>query len=235
MLAGVYPHALERGTTVSATLYGGGLPQAVATGALDFGQGVTIRGVTAAADGALTVSLEIGANAAVGRRDLFAFGATLEDAIVVHDGADRIEVTPATGMARVGGANFPKGFETFEAIAWDDGPDGEANTEDDLRLGRVSATWRVEEYAAVFGDDDVAYVGEIRQDGVFVPALDGPNPDRPGNRNNIGDLWVVGSHTTPNGRRLTARAHLVVTVPLYMRFEPWREVDPRRTLGTGAP
>jgi quinohemoprotein amine dehydrogenase len=233
VLSGVYPNALQRGATVNATLYGGDLPQAVSTDALDFGQGVTIRGVSVGAEGALTLTLVVDEDATVGQRDLFAFGTSLEGAVVVHDGADRIEVTPATGMARVGGANFPKGFATFEAIAWDDGPDGEASTDDDLRLGRVSATWGVEEYAAVFGDDDLQYVGDIRQDGVFVPAPDGPNPDRPGNRNNVGDVWVVGTHSTPDGRTLSARAHLIVTVPLYMRFEPWREVDPRRTLGTG--
>jgi len=232
VLAGVYPAALRRGSTVSATLYGGGLPQAVATDALDFGQGITVRGVSGGGDGELTLTLEVARDAPIGRRDLYAFGGTIEGAVVVHDGVDRIEITPETGMARVGGANFPKGLETFEAIGWDDGPDGEPNTDDDLRLGRMTASWAVEEYAAVFGDDDIEFVGDIRQDGVFVPSLDGPNPNRPGNRNNVGDLWVVGTHTTADGRTLTARAHLVVTVPLYMRFEPWREVDARRALGS---
>jgi quinohemoprotein amine dehydrogenase len=176
----------------------------------------------------------VAADARVGVRDLFAFGTTLEEAIVIHDGVDRIEVTPRTGMARVGGGNFPKGLQTFEAIGFDDGPDGESDTEDDLPLGRVDAAWSVQEYAAVYGDDDVAFIGEMGPDGTFVPALDGPNPNRPGNRNNIGDVWVLATHRSAAGDVLTARAHLVVTVPLYMRFEPWREVDARRQLGTGS-
>jgi quinohemoprotein amine dehydrogenase len=170
-------------------------------------------------------------DAGVGARDLFAFGSLVEGAVVVHDGVDRIEVSPLTGMARVGGAAFPKGYQAFDAIGWDNGPDGEADTDDDLQLGRVSASWHIEEYAAVYGDDDIDYVGTIDATGVFQPAEDGPNPNRPGNRNNIGDVWVVATHPQADGHPLTARAHLVVTVPLYMRFEPWRPIDDGRPIG----
>jgi quinohemoprotein amine dehydrogenase len=126
-------------------------------------------------------------------------------------------------MSRVGGGNFPKGYQTYEAIAYDDGLDGEADTDDDLVLGRIDVSWSMEEYAAVFGDDDIEYVGSLGQDGVFSPALDGPNPDRVGNRNNVGDVWVIATHTTASGDELKARAHLLVTVPLYLRWEPWQE------------
>jgi quinohemoprotein amine dehydrogenase len=128
-------------------------------------------------------------------------------------------------MARTGGANFPKGYQVFEAIGFDNGPDGDPETEDDLDLGRVSVTWRMEEYAAIYDDDDIDFVGSIGQDGTVVPSEDGPNPDRPGNRNNVGDVWVVATHVAAGAEALTARAHLIVTVPLYMRFEPWRPVD----------
>jgi quinohemoprotein amine dehydrogenase len=57
-----------------------------------------------------------------------------------------------------------------------------------------------------------------------VPALDGPNPERHGNRNNVGDVWVIATHERAGAAALRARAHLLVTVPLYMRWEPWREV-----------
>ena len=130
-------------------------------------------------------------------------------------------------MARIGGGNFPKGYQTFEAIGYDDGPDGEPDSDDDLELGRVDVSWSVEEYAAVLGDDDIDFVGSIGQDGTFDPALDGPNPDRSGDRNNVGDVWVVATHRTDAGEELIARAHLIVTVPLYLRWEPWREADDR--------
>src|SRR5690606_5980584 len=137
---------------------------------------------------------------------------------VIHDGVDRIEVTPQAGIARVGGAIYPTGLQTFEVLGFDDGPDGRSNTDDDLELGRVSATWRLEEYMSSTDDDDVRFVGKMRPDGTFVPALDGPNPDRSGNRNNVGDVWVVGTHVSSTGETLSARAQLVVAVPLYIHF-----------------
>jgi quinohemoprotein amine dehydrogenase len=234
VLSGVYPIAVRKGTTTTVTLYGGNLPTAQSgESGIDLGEGVQIAGVETRSAGTMSLRLAVAADARIGERDLFAFGSTLQRAIVVHDGVDRIAVTPEAGMARVGGANFPKGYQTFEAIGYDDGPDGESNTEDDLELGRVDASWSLDEYAAVFGDDDIDYVGTMGQDGTFTPALDGPNPDRRGSRNNVGDVWVVATHRSDDGTELTARSHLVVTVPLYLRWDPWREVDPRRILGGG--
>jgi quinohemoprotein amine dehydrogenase len=63
--------------------------------------------------------------------------------------------------------------------------------------------------------------------GRFTPNVDGPNTARTGQRNNIGDVWVVAKVTgdAAGGKpapTLRARAHLLVTVPLYMRFDPSR-------------
>ena len=225
IVTGVYPRAVARGVPVEVRVFGGGLT-AGSVADLDFGPGVTVASVNdPSTDGSLRVWLTIADDASIGPRDLFAFGTLLEDALLVHDGVDRIGVTPETGMARVGGGAFPKGYQTYEAIGFSDGADGESETDDDLTLGRVEVSWSVEEYAATFGDDDVAFIGSMGQDGVFIPAVDGPNPDRVGSRNNVGDAWVIATHTTADGSELRARAHLLVTVPLYMRFEPWREVS----------
>jgi quinohemoprotein amine dehydrogenase len=218
-VGGVHPKALVRGSTTTVTVFGANLD--AAGDDLDLGAGVTVQSVESRTSGSMTVRLAVATDAQVGLRDLYAGGAVLEGAVVVHDGVDRIEVTPLTGMARAGGANFPKAFQTFEALGYDDGPDGEPETDDDLPLGRVEATWRLEEYAATYGDDDVQFVGRLLADGTFEPNLDGPNPERSGNRNNVGDVWVVATHTDATGRELSARGHLVVTVPLYMRFNPW--------------
>jgi len=75
--------------------------------------------------------------------------------------------------------------------------------------------WSLEEYPATFGDDDTQWVGTLDQKGLFTPNLDGPNPKRTGNRNNVGDVWVVAELPAS---RLRARAHLLVTVPLYMNW-----------------
>jgi quinohemoprotein amine dehydrogenase len=226
VLAGVYPRALERGASTEVTLYGASL--AGVGSSLDFGEGVTVERVGTAGGESVTLRLSVAEDAAIGPRDLLASGSVqtvLESAVIVHDGVDRIEVTPSTGMARVGGGNFPKGLQVFEAMGWDDGPDGESETEDDLALGRVEATWRIEEYSATFSDDDAQFVGSMGADGVFTPALDGPNPERRGNRNNVGDVWVVATHAETGADELSARAQLVVTVPLYMRWEPWRVTE----------
>lgn len=228
VLAGVHPRAIVRGATVDVTLHGGNVgSMSLEASALDFGQGVTVERVSNATAESVRLRLRVAEDAAVGERDLVALGAVLEDAIVVHDGVDRIAVTPSTGMARVGGGNMPKGYQVFDALGWDDGPDGEPETEDDLALGRVDATWRIEEYSATFVDDDADFVGSIGADGVFVPALDGPNPERSGNRNNVGDVWVVATHRTSAGASLSARAQLIVTVPLYLRWEPWSLTEER--------
>ena len=64
------------------------------------------------------------------------------------------------------------------------------------------------------------FVGEVNAaSGLFTPAVDGPNPARSGNRNNIGDIWVVATHKGADGAPLRARSHLVVTVPLYLRWD----------------
>lgn len=219
LVTGLYPQAVLRGTTSTVTLYGANVDEVGSD--LDLGGGVTVESVDGGATGSLRVTLAVAPEAQIGLRDLYVGGAVLESAVAVHDGVDRIEVSPRNGMARAGGAAFPKGYETFEATGWNDGPDGEAHTEDDLPLGRMPVTWRLEEYAATYGDDDLRFVGAIRPDGTFEPALDGPNAERSGNRNNIGDVWVVATHTDAAGREHSARALLIVTVPLYMRFNPW--------------
>ena len=226
IITGVYPRALRRGETTRVTIYGGGLRDTRNGAELNFGSGVSIGTIEQSQTDELVVQLTIGADAAVGARDLFAFESTLEHAIIVHDGIDRITVTPERGMARIGGAAFPKGYQIFDAIAYSNGPDDENGTEDDLELGRVDVSWSLEEYAATFGDDDINFVGSIGpEDGIFTPALDGVNPDRVGDRNNIGDVWVLATYRTREGSELRARAHLIVTVPLYMRWEPWRPIE----------
>ncbi len=233
IVTGVYPQALRRGETTQVTIYGGGLRDTRDGAELNFGPGVSIGTIEQSQADEVVVQLTIDDNAVLGARDLFAFESTLENAIIVHDGVDRIIVTPEAGMARVGGANFPKGYQTFEAIGYNNGPDDQNGTEDDLKLGRVDVSWSLEEYTATFSDDDIDFVGSISAKGIFTPALDGVNPDRTGDRNNIGDVWVLATYLTPNGKELRARAHLLVTVPLYMRFEPWRPVGPvnRRLIG----
>jgi len=58
---------------------------------------------------------------------------------------------------------------------------------------------------------------------LFTPAVDGPNPKRKKGVNNYGDVWVVATYKPKDAAKdaqpLKARAYLVVTVPLYVKWD----------------
>jgi quinohemoprotein amine dehydrogenase len=228
IVAGTDLRALRAGASGQRLrVFGANLPQQLAPGDLDLGQGIKVSRIVSAAADALAVDLDVAADARLGPRDVSIGGSTRPAAIVVYSRLDGIKVEPQAGMARLGGAAFPKRLQQFEARAFANGPDGRSGTQDDVDLGIVDARWTLEEYSATFKDDDVQFVGELGPNGLFTPNVDGPNPKRSGNRNNVGDVWVVATHA-PGGpdapaRPLRARAHLLVTVPLYMDWGP-REV-----------
>lgn len=224
VVAGVVPKALKRGARdVELTVFGANLPRSVSTGAIDFGPGITATRVVRSSPDEIVVRVNVDSAARVGNRDLVVGGASLKEAVVAYDKVDRIRVAPNSNMARVGGVRFPKQFAQFEALGISYGPDGKPDTADDISVGTVPVTWSLEEYGVTFKDDDVRWVGSLDQRGVFTPAVDGPNPDRAGSRNNIGDVYVVASYQPPGGARpIKARSLLIVTVPLYMRWEPAR-------------
>jgi quinohemoprotein amine dehydrogenase len=225
VVAGVAPRALRAGTrSQTVTILGANLPRSATISTVDFGPGVTVDRVVRSSADSISLVVSVDSAADSGARDVFIEGATLQAGAVVYKEISRIVVAPLSGLARVGGNVFPKQYQQFDAIAWDNGPDKKPNTDDDLEIGPVPATWSMDEYGVTYDDDDVKWVGSIDKNGLFTPALDGPNPQRVGNRNNVGDVWIVATYQPPGktGRPLTARAMLVVTVALYIRFDPWR-------------
>lgn len=224
VLAAVHPHALRTNQSQEITIHGANLPASPAASVVDLGPGVRVERIVRSSGDALTVQVRVDSGTTIGVRDLFLAGAPLRGAVVVYDTVSRITVTPRAGMARAGGVRFPKQYAQFEVVAWHHGADGRPDTPDDLNLGPVPVTWSLEEYGVTYDDDDLKFVGTLDQTGLFTPNLDGPNSGRSGQRNNIGDVWVVATWQPPgNGvRPMRARGHLVVTVPLYMRWEPWR-------------
>jgi quinohemoprotein amine dehydrogenase len=203
-------------------IFGANLPTAARPEDVGLGPGVTIARVVTAQPDETTVEVNVAATAPIGARDLSVGGTRKAAALVVYDKIDGIKVLPQAGMARVGGNVFPKQLQQFEAVGINNGPDGKPDTADDLNLGLVTVKWSVEEYTATFGDDDAQFVGTVDANGLFTPNVDGPNPKRSGNRNNIGDVWVVAELTSPDARLtsrpLRARAQLLVTVPIYMAW-----------------
>ena len=221
LVSGLDRASLRKGASgETVRIYGANLPTTVAVRDVDFGRGVTVTRVASATPEVLAVEVDVAADAPIGVHDVFIAGVSSRTAVAVYDKIDAVRVAPAWNMARVGGAVFPKMFAQFEAIAFSNGPDGKPDTKDDLNLGPVDASWTLEEYTATFDDDDLKFVGEVANaTGLFTPALDGPNPKRSGNRNNVGDVWVIATHKPATGEPLRGRAHLVVTVPLYMRWD----------------
>jgi quinohemoprotein amine dehydrogenase len=153
--------------------------------------------------------VDVTSGAVLGKRDVVVKNSLAPAAFAVYDKIDYLQVTPQTPLAHLGGEPHAKGYMQFDAIAYSNGPDGKQGTADDLELGPVKASWKLEEFVATMGDDDVEFVGNLdATTGLFTPALDGPNPKRKFGRNNYGDVWVV-----------SGRSYLVVAIPQYMRWD----------------
>lgn len=206
----------------SIKIFGANLPGSITPEEIGVGQGVKVTRILSARPDEIAIDVEVASDAPIGARDLSVAGTVKPSALVIFDRIDGIKVLPQAGMARVGGNVFPRQLQQFEAVGINNGPDGKPDTADDLNLGVVGVKWSLEEYPATFGDDDLAFVGTLDQNGLFTPNVDGPNPKRTGNRNNIGDVWVVAELTGADVRTasqpIRARGHLLVTVPLYMAW-----------------
>lgn len=198
-------------------IFGDNLPRASAN-EIDFGTGVSVKRIMDQSASQITVEVDVDAKAIVGKRDVSVRRAVAPNALAVYDKVDYIKVKPDTALARLGGGGHPKGFQQFEAWAYNRGPDDKPNTPDDVELGPVDAEWSVEEFYAVYGDDDKEFIGTLSPQAFFTPALEGPNPRRKFSRNNYGDVWVVATYKGEE-KPLTAKSYLVVAVPLYVKWD----------------
>ena len=198
-------------------IHGDSLPRVTAAD-IDFGTGVKVKRIVDQSATQISVEVDVDANAIVGKRDVSVRRAVAPNAIAVYDKFDYIKVKPDSALARLGGGGHPKGFQQFEAWAYNRGPDGKPNTPDDIELGPVRAEWAMEEFYAVYGDDDKEFVGTLSPEGYFTPASEGPNPKRKFSRNNYGDVWIVATYKDGD-RTLTAKSYLVVAVPLYVKWD----------------
>jgi quinohemoprotein amine dehydrogenase len=198
------------------------LPAQIAPADLDFGPGITVRRIISHTPGEIVAEVDVAKDAVSGKRDIIYRGSALENAIAVYDRIDYIQITPGSAIARLGSQRHPKGYQQFEAIGYQRGADGKIHTSDDVELGPVEVTWSVEEFYSAYGDDDKEFVGSLGPNGLFTPASDGPNPQRRFSRNSYGDIWIVATaknEKDKNGRPLTGKSYLVVTVPAYIQWD----------------
>jgi len=133
----------------------------------------------------------------------------LPGALVIYDRVDYVKVKPESAMAAFGDRTHARGYQQFEAIGYQNGPDGKAHTDDDLELGPIDVMWSLEVfYAAQGASSDV--VGKVSATGFFTPVSNGPD-------NNF-DVWATAtskSEKDKNGAPLVGKGYLVVTVPTY--------------------
>jgi quinohemoprotein amine dehydrogenase len=217
--------SLRAGTTARIKAYGDQLPTGLKAADLDLGLGITVKAVLASTPNHVEFEVAAGESAVFGHRDLAIRRTVLPKALAVYDTVDYIKASTDTAIARLGGTTHPKGYAQFVAHGFHRGLDGKPNTEDDIALGPVEAEWSLEEFYAVYGDDDVKYVGTMAKNGFFTPNVEGPNPEREFSRNNYGDVWAVATYrgsdaaVQKDGKPLTAKCYFIVTVPQYMRWD----------------
>jgi quinohemoprotein amine dehydrogenase len=206
-------------TTVK--IFGSHLPTTLTPADIALGKGVTVTKIVSATPELVTLTASVDAAATPGPRVISVGGVALPAAFAVYQKMDFLKVNPTTALAHLGSQPHSKGYMQFEAIAYSNGPDDKPNTDDDIALGPVPATWSIEEFIASYGDDDVKYVGKIdSKTGFFTPSTDGPNPERKSMRNNYGDVWSVAKYT-PDGAKtaLIGKSYFVVGVPQYVQWD----------------
>jgi quinohemoprotein amine dehydrogenase len=203
-------------------LLGDAFPAQVAAPDLDFGSGITVKRIVSHTPTEIVAEVDVASTAVLGKRDVSVRRSVLQGALAVYDRIDYIKVTPESALAHLGSDVHPKGLMQFEAIGYQRGEDGKSHTADDVELGPLDVSWSVEEFMAVYGDDDKDFVGTLSPTGLFTPAMDGPNPKRKFSRNNYGDVWVVATSKTDkdkDGKPLVGKGYLVVTVPTYIKWD----------------
>ena len=203
------PPYLRAGETAEIAIHGIGLG-----GEVSLGEGVTVEDVIARDAETVVVRASADANAANGARTVSVGDTDADGLLTVYQAVDFVTVEPSYNIARVGGGGgpIPPVPAQFEAIAWLQGPDGQAGTDDDVEIGAMPARWAVENFDDVAAEmDDAAFAGEMQANGLFLPAEAGLNPERPFNTNNAGNLKVIAT-VEEDGQTVSGEGQLLVTV-----------------------
>ncbi|MED0668766.1 quinohemoprotein amine dehydrogenase subunit alpha [Aneurinibacillus aneurinilyticus] len=209
------PRAIQRGQTQDLTLYGMNVKQLTAQD-LKLPAGVSLKNMFVLSDDQVKISLAVDDAALTGASIIGTEKAIVHPKLVVYDRIDYIKVTPPYAVARVGGAGLMHKVSTqFVAYAYSSGKDGKQGTDDDIELMPVTAEWALASYPEGEKDEDLHYIGSIdSKTGLFTPAAEGVNKERPFTQENVGSVSVIAEYRY-GGNTLTGKTHLVVTVPDY--------------------
>jgi quinohemoprotein amine dehydrogenase len=194
---------------VRIRLIGDRFPSQVTPGDVALGPGVTVRRILSSTPGEVVAELDVAADAPFGKRDVGFRSSTLEGAVAIYDRVDYVRVTPESSLATFGSQSDSGGFQQFEAVGYQRGPDGRQHTADDLELGPLEVAWSMKVFYEVDSNRQ-AEVGTLSATGFFSPA-----PANPGVNY---DVWIHATTRTekdPDGKALVGSGYLVVTVPTY--------------------
>jgi len=208
----VAPDHIKAGETAEIRITGVRL-----TGTPTLPAGVTAE-IVSQDDSGMVIRATAAPDAAAARGEIKVGEAALDQGLAVYGALDRISVEPPLTYSRIGGNDGPiaKQPAVFDAVGWLNGPDGQPETEDDIRVGVLQAEWRTEDFdKAAAQMKDAHYAGSIGPTGIFTPGDAGPNPERHMSANNVGNLNVVA--TVKDGDRThEAKAHLYATVQRFV-------------------
>jgi quinohemoprotein amine dehydrogenase len=190
-------------------LIGEGFPSQLAPADLDFGPGVAVKRVVSNSTAEIVAELDVAPSAPLGNHDVRFRHSVLAGALAIYDRIDYIQVEPDSTMAAFGDREHPRGYQQFEAIAYQRGADGKAHTIDDVALGPVDVTWSHEVFhAGEHGSTDA--IGVMSPSGLFTPANANPGANF--------DVWVIATakeERDQKGKPMVGKSYMVVTVPTY--------------------
>jgi quinohemoprotein amine dehydrogenase len=206
---------------VAVKIFGEKFPRKILATDISLGAGVHVAKIVAESPTELSVLVDVDPQIVSGFRGVSVKTGLAPNAFAVYDKIDYIKVSNDSALAHLGGGPHPKGYVQFEAVAYNRGLDGVANTADDIDLGPIPVKWSMEEFISHYNDNDTEFVGSISAEGLFTPAGEGPNPQRRFMTNNTGDVWIVAKYQdkADGGSPLEAKSYLVVTVPVYMKWD----------------
>jgi quinohemoprotein amine dehydrogenase len=206
----VEPQSFKAGSNSNQIrLIGDRFPAQVTTADVFAGPAVTVRRIVSSTSSEIVAELDVARDASLGRRNIAFRSSTLERAVAIYDRVDYVKVTPDSSLAAFSNDTYLRGYQQFEAIGYQRGPDGRRHTADDLELGPVDVAWSME----VFYEVDQSKrdrVGTLSPAGLFAPAAVNPGVND--------DVWIIATtknEKSSDGKPLVGKSYLVVTVPTY--------------------
>jgi quinohemoprotein amine dehydrogenase len=192
-------------------LIGDQFPARVTPADLEFGPGVAVRRIISSTKSEVVAEVDVASDASLGKRDVAIFGSTAPRALAIYDRIDYIKVLPESALASFADQTHSLGYQQFEAIGYQRGPDEKLHTADDVELGPLrpdDATWSMEVFYEA-ADRNTDFVGKLSPTGLFTPAMHSPNANF--------DVWVIATakNEKKDGKPLVGKSYVVVTVPSY--------------------